>query len=1136
MLDDSGEVVDHFGTRHAAHIFACLAYHIDAKRPLTREFIIEQCWPDQPDEARARNNLAHALRMIRHALGTRDDVLRVNNTHVSLSPEFVTTDVLEFRKHLSEFEAHLSAGQLPTFPADCARHLINAVDTYTGALLPNDDQSWVRCARDELSDEHVQAVDMLVDHLIHLKRYFAALRYAHLSFQLNPDEEKTHFALMRLYVALDRPNAALEQFKKMKRIFRDIGLPPSKVCRNNYDSILSWLQSGRLLPPPSIYNDIARDPDAAKSRLNSRLTFLAIAVNYEVAHITNSIRIGIEEALASLDLLFGDHEGDILASEDGPIVVGFSSPERAINCAVACQIAVAALSVDKLVDVHLRMAIHTDSAQGRESVYRGTGVSTAKLILDCAHVGQILCSQSAMQELVRSDVPQDVSLADRGLYRLRDDLPPQRIYSIDHPNLLREFPPLRVRPSRQIRNVTISSKFVGRDEELGVLRELVSLEEVRLITIAGSPGVGKSRLSEELADLVVEQFSGAVWVVPLADTLDAYRIGTEIAKAIGLPPSSDIEAFEQVTDFLEFQRCLVVLDNFEQLLDSGRVVVKTLIERVPTLTCVITSRQSLGLATEHIFSLDPLSIPLQVDSELEALVYDSVRLFEDRGRDVSKDFQITDQNLAAVVQLCRRLEGVPLAIELAAQHLHSMTPEQMVAKLDEDGRFDLLVTKTRDIDKRHRSYWTAIEWSYRQLPPEVKSFFTRLSVFRGSWTLEAAEAVSGAGSESADYLSLLRSAFLVRGEQDQQTDAAHHRFRMLESIADFAKIQLSKEESAALSWSHFNYFLRIAEAGKVAIEANQPEPMLSRLESEHNNILQALRWARDHDADLGLRLAISLPWFWEMRGHWRVGCLWLSAILERTQSADTMVKARGFLALGNLSKILGEESDAREAYSEGYSLTSGSDSLLVRSFLLTGMGTLAQNKGDYFEANRCMEECLRIKEGLGNPRGIAIALSNLGYCAYIQDDIPTALTYLERAFAIIETIGGVSQLRSNALNNLGGIKRANGDISEARSLLESSLRLRLELNDQRTLTYSFEEFARLAFAEGAYGKAIQLAAAAEALRGELGYRLPTTELARSNSFVDQLRDKLGPEVFGVQWLRGMALSQDQVLNLALNLS
>lgn len=1119
-------------TSQAAHIIACLAYHVDASRPLTREFFIEQCWPEQTDPEKARNNLSKAIGMIRNALGPNEDVLISTYSHVSLDSQLVTTDVIEFRKHIEAFDSHPLGGQLPTFPAECAQHLIKAVNIYGGPLLPDETQYWVNEARDFLSDQHLLAVEQLIDHFIHLKKYFAALRFAHLAYQLRPDEEKAQHALMRVYVALDRPYAAISQFKKLKRRLRELGLPPSNRSREYYEIILKWLRSGRSMPPPPVFADVHnfRDPDGAKP--TKRLTFLAVEVR-----ISNGDPLADSSDVSAAELsrfvsIFNELSGEVLSTDRNLFVVAFESLEQALICSLACQRETAAISVDDLADIQIRIALHTDLVPLHDGLYRGKGVSIVRLTIDRAQYGQIVCSQVTMQDLARTDAPLGVALADMGFYRLSDNLPPQRLYRIDSPNHLREFPLLRIKTTHSIRNAAVSTRFIGRNDEINELKRLIEKGKARFISIVGGPGVGKSRLAEELAESMQEAFNGAVWIVPLIDVAEAHRIAGEIARVIGLPPSPTADPFEQVTEFLEGPRCLLVLDNCEQLVDSARPFIKAFIERVTTLTCIVTSRQSVGLQTEQVFHLKPLEVPAETDDHKTAALREGVCLFEDRAKAVAAEFEITDQNAASVFELVRRLEGIPLAIEFAAQQTPSLSPLEMIAKLDSEERFDLLVTKSRDIDRRSRSYWTTIDWSYRRLSPEAQRILVRLSIFRGGWTVESAQAVCGWDAKADEAMPSLISENLISLLESDVDGAQSPRYSMLESIGDFARSQLGDEEASHLARSHFEYFLGFAEKGKAAIERGRPGSWLSDLDAEHSNLTRALRWAKTHDANLGLRLAIALPRFWEIRGHWRSGSLWLADLLGQNTNGDKLLRARGFIALGNLSKVLGDEPEARDAYNEAFALTSNPEGKLLRSSVLSGMGTLAQDQGNYSEAIRFLEDCLKIKEENGEPVGIANALSNLGYCAYIQDDVTTAIPLLQRAVGLLENAGGVTQLRANTLNNLGGATRINGDYGTARSHLAQSLSLRLELNDRRSLTYSFEEFARLAEALGQTSTAIQLIAFAEALRVELGLRMPTAEANRTNAFLEQLRSSIVETAFEALWLKGMALSQAQAVGMA----
>jgi predicted ATPase len=358
-------------------------------------------------------------------------------------------------------------------------------------------------------------------------------------------------------------------------------------------------------------------------------------------------------------------------------------------------------------------------------------------------------------------------------------------------------------------------------------------EQRRLVTLTGSGGSGKTRLAVEVARGLVEEFQGAVWFVSLADLSDARLIVESVRDALRLPRSPSMDPLEQVVAALGRQPALLLLDNFEHLLIHGAALVRDLLERVETLTVLVTSRQRLDLAGERELVVLPLPIPRAADSVEELIRCESVQIFTDRAQAVRSEFEVTSANARAVAELCRRLEGIPLAVELAAARAQVLTPAQMLAQIAD--RFDLLVSRERDVPTRHRTLRAALDWSYQLLSPELQRLFARLSVFRGGWTAEATEAVCEE-PKALDYLEVLRECSLVVAEEQTQ----EMRFHMLETLREYAREQLSPEERVVLEQRHAAHFLALAEQAMPELLGPKQGIWLARLEQEHDNLRSAL--------------------------------------------------------------------------------------------------------------------------------------------------------------------------------------------------------------------------------------------------------------------------------------------------------
>src|SRR5581483_1788954 len=424
------------------------------------------------------------------------------------------------------------------------------------------------------------------------------------------------------------------------------------------------------------------------------------------------------------------------------------------------------------------------------------------------------------------------------------------------------------------------------------------MPNLRLITLTGPAGSGKTRLAIEAAQRAPEDFAGAVWFVALADLTDARLLPATIADALQLPRSAQAEPLHQIAEFLNERNApaLLALDNFEQLAEAGALTLWTLLHRVPRLTCLVTSRRRLALPGESLFPVAPLPLPALSDTPAALMECASVQLFADRVRAVRPDFQVTVRNAPQVAALCQALEGVPLAIELAASRALMFTPAQMLAQLRH--RFTLLTTRRMDKASRHRSLWAAIAWSYDLLSPELQRFFRGLAVFRGGWNIAAAQAVC-AEPRALDYLTQLRGHSLIVLEEGRE----EMRFRLLESLREFAAEQSSPEERSELAQRHIDHYRHLAVAAERELQGPAQLTWLERLEQERDNLRAALTAALAADpAGKALPLAVALGRFWQVRAPFGEGRQWLEAALMRAP-ARTPGRARALYFAGDLANM-----------------------------------------------------------------------------------------------------------------------------------------------------------------------------------------------------------------------------------------
>lgn len=595
------------------------------------------------------------------------------------------------------------------------------------------------------------------------------------------------------------------------------------------------------------------------------------------------------------------------------------------------------------------------------------------------------------------------------------------------------------------------SRFFGRETEIAALGGMLRSGQTRLVTVTGPGGCGKTRLVIETARGLAEAFPGGIWFVALADVREAGRIPDAIADALGLPRAPNLSPIQQVVEALNGTAggasALLILDNFEQITAEGAPIVQALLSRIPGLSCLVTSRHLLLLEGEQEFLLSPLPVPDQPAPPERLLEYASAQLFVNRAQSARPDFDLSVHNAAFVAHLCERLEGMPLALELAAAWAGVLTSKQILDRLNK--RLDLLVSRKRDANTRHASLRTTIEWSYDLLPPDLRRFFAQLSVFSGGWTLEDAEAVTGA-PDALLFLSELRERSLLICEERGEA----MRYRMLETIREFAAEQLASDADAEeqLRSRHFDSFLGVAE--RAAPELNGPEQVywLHHLEAEQDNIRAALTWgmAQGRSEEV-LRFAGALVWFWLKRGRFDEGREWLEQALERGKdAAPPALRARALASAGWLEwRKHDRESRARAvAHSEaGLALSRQVGDHWGAAFCLNTLGVASHHDNDHTRARALLEEGVALARTVGDDWLLGHCLSQLGKILFPQGHTDAALPYMREGLAALRRTGDKYNI-ADALRSLGNVLRTINS-PETRPCIEESIALFRELGDTR---------------------------------------------------------------------------------------
>jgi predicted ATPase/DNA-binding SARP family transcriptional activator/Tfp pilus assembly protein PilF len=1130
--EGDGQLLERFRSQKTGALLATLAYFLH--RSHLRDALIEWLWPGDDPQA-GRNRLSVALSSLRQQLEPpgvpAGSVLIADRTSIRLNPEAITTDVTAFQAALQSAE---SAGS----PREQAERLGEAVALYRGELLAGYYEDWILQEREWLAHAAFRALAQRIELFERAGDQSGALEMAREAVRLDPLREESHRELIRLLATSGQPQAALRQYGELERLLHEqLDATPDAATCALVASLRSQPVAGSRQPveeepvSPTASVGTADVPTgyrlpATGSLPSGTVTFLLTDIEGSTAlwERFRSFREALHRHHSLLRRLFRQHAGYEVKELGDGFLTAFGSAGEALACAIACQQALAAESWPEVAgSLRVRMALHTGDAQPEEGDYHSLALHQAQRIMDAGHGGQLLCSE-ATAALLRSGLEPDVRLLDLGLYRLRNMATPARLFHVEYPGMSpQEFPPLRAEPDALRSLPAPLTRFFGREAEIVRLRELLLAPATRLVTLTGPGGSGKTRLALEVARRQAATGglgcpASTVCFVPLGDLTPTgsrreqghthsalpadgaagvrHRIAEAIRERLGLPPSPSAAPLEQVVEALSSRTAadssggapLLVLDNFEHLVLEGAPLVRTLLERVPTLTLLITSRRRLALPGEREFLVGPLPVPdgrcqmsdgrerreqstdlrdtgrppFPLTSDICHLIsaFPSVQLFVDRAQAVRPDFELTPANAAAVASLCRRLEGIPLALELAAARAQVLTPAQMVARLEQ--RFELLVSGERDVAARRRSLRATLDWSYELLAPELQRFFACLCVFRGGWMLEAAEEVCDEGL-AIDYLAQLRDCSLVVTEEA----AAEIRFRMLETVHEYARARSRPEEQAALARRHATYHLALAERAELGLQGPDQGLWLDRLEMEHENLRAALEhWIRNGETEAGLRLATALYRFWSVRGYWAEGREQYARLLEQA-GADVPLKtrARALNVAGLLAYRQGDYAAARSAIEESLAIQRelGEPRGIAES--LNSLALVAWNQGEYGSARALHEEGLAIRRALGEPRGIATALTNLGLVAWAQGDYGSARTLYEEALEVWRDLGDPRALAA-CLANLGNVLQDQEEPRAACRCHEESLALRRELDDRSGMADSLATLGLLAHSRG----------------------------------------------------------------------
>jgi predicted ATPase len=660
------------------------------------------------------------------------------------------------------------------------------------------------------------------------------------------------------------------------------------------------------------------------------------------------------------------------------------------------------------------------------------------------------------------------------------------------------------------------SPIVDRVAERGRAGDLLRSRRARLLTLVGPGGAGKSRLALEVATEQLAEHPDGVVLVDLAPLHRPDQVLPAVALAVGVREQGT-DVFATLTDALRDRRLLLVLDNAEHVRAAADDIVR-LLEGCPGVDVLVTSRMPLRVRAEVELPVGPLQRS------------DAVDLFVQRAQAINPAFRLGAGNAADVAELCTRLDGLPLALEIAASGTRVLTPRQLLERMD-----SLLAGPTagpRDLPARQRTLRATIAWSEELLDDEVADVFRRLGVFCSGWTLEAAEVVAGSGDVLLDSLEALVDASLVQPVEH----GAEVRFRMLETVREYARERLAERgELDPTMARHATYFAALAEQAEPYLVGARQTEWLDRLSSEHCNLHLALAWASDHDADVAIRMATSLWQYWEARGHFTEGRHWLERLLAAS-SETTPERARMLNSAGSLADWLGDYASSRRAFTDALRIARELGERRMEAASLHNLGIVLSYDGDLDAAVASIEESLAIKRTLGDERFTANSLDNLGRVLTFRGDLDRAREVLREALDTFRRVGdafGVAVTGGNlAAAELAAAQRGAGDLDEVAALHRESLARFLEVGDDDGLAESMERIGALAIVRGAPASAARLFGAARELRAGVGSAMPPPERTVHERDVARAREELGDAAYDTAVAAGAAGGRDEAVALA----
>ncbi len=863
----------------------------------------------------------------------------------------------------------------------------------------------------------------------------------------------------------------------------------------------------------------------------------------------------------------------------------FQSPGEALSAGTKSQID---LNYENWgnAPIKVRMGIHTGKAEiQKNGEYHGyLTLSHVQRLMSAGHGGQVLVSL-ATQELIRGDMPEGTILRDMGERQLKDMIHPEHIYQLVIANLPSDFPPIKTLDISRHNIPAQMTSFIGREKELAEIKQ--TLNEHRLVTLTGPGGAGKTRLGLQVGAECLNQFSDGVWLAELAPVTDPTLISQTLFSIFNLREDSHRSALEILIDHLRAKTLLLVFDNCEHLIEACAQISESLLHACSKLKILASSREALGIAGEVAYRVPSLNTPDPADlpalDELEKV--DSIRLFLERASTARPGFTLTKDNASSLAQICSRLDGIPLAIELAASRIKVLSSEQIALRLDD--RFRLLTGGSRTALPRQQTLRAMIDWSYSLLTEQEKTLFRRLAVFVGGWTLEAAESVCADVEQDGilphdilDLLTRLVDKSLVTTEEVM----GEIRYHRLETIRQYSREKFfeTNEVESFRKW-HLSFFVRFAEQVDENLKDRDQVTWQSRMSEEQDNLRAALEWGLSKNPDSALRIAGAANLFWTAAGYSAEGFRWTQKALEQAEKTPIpsditaeqrlVARAKALRGLTRLYLSLGDNANAKRVAEESVALYRQSQdrrglafALVILAYPLEFLGELSQAEvvlqegysiaraeGDVYVicrslnmwarailnlhhdldlSQRYVEESLRLARAAGLSSHEAQASEVLGSIAIHSKNYAEARSHFRESIRVYQEFRATFNVILEK-SNLAHLERKLGNYTDALEYYRETISAFRDIGQTGAVAHQLECFGFIALAQNQNERALQLFASANTLREQYGTPMTPNEQTYFEEQLQSLHEKMDGMKFDLTWSQGRAMTMQQAMEFAL---